>query len=135
LVFVSNAVLLRRVIDQMQALGFRVSLFSDADPAVPEKARAVGADRIELFTGPYGALYGHEGGPEQLNLLSETAHAAEVVGLGINAGHDLTLENLPAFHEALPQIEEVSIGHGITADALLLGFAEAVRRYNAALGN
>jgi len=131
----ANAELLRRAIDLMKALGIRVSLFSDADPSVPEKAKAVGADRIELFTGPYGALYGHEGGPEQLNLLSETAHAAKVVEIGVNAGHDLTLENLPAFHEALPDVDEVSIGHGITADALLMGFPEAVRRYNAALGN
>jgi pyridoxine 5-phosphate synthase len=131
----ANEDLLRRAIDLMKALGIRVSLFSDADPAVPEKAKAVGADRIELFTGPYGALYGQQGGPEQLNLLSQTAQAAKVVEIGVNAGHDLTLENLPAFHEALPDVDEVSIGHGITADALLLGFPEAVRRYNAALGN
>ena len=131
----ANAELLRRAIDLMKALGIRVSLFSDADPSVPEKAKAVGADRIELFTGPYGALYGHEGGPEQLNLLSETAQAAKVVEIGVNAGHDLTLENLPAFHEALPDVDEVSIGHGITADALLMGFPEAVRRYNKVLGN
>jgi pyridoxine 5-phosphate synthase len=131
----ANADLLRRAIDLMKALGVRVSLFSDADPSVPEKAKAVGADRIELFTGPYGALYGHEGGPEQLNLLSQTAQAAKVVEIGVNAGHDLTLENLPAFHEALPDVDEVSIGHGITADALLMGFPEAVRRYNKALGN
>jgi pyridoxine 5-phosphate synthase len=140
----TNEELLRRVIDPMKALGIRVSLFIDANPMVPAKAWGVGADRVELFTGPYGASYGHDDGPVQLNLLSETAHAAEVAGhndgshrppLGLNAGHDLTLENLPAFHEALPQVDEVSIGHGITADALLLGFAEAVRRYNAVLGN
>lgn len=136
----ANRELLARAIDIMKALSIRVSLFVDADPAVPAKALAVGADRIELFTGPYGASYGTPAGPDALNRLSETAEAARALPtgdrprLGINAGHDLTLANLPAFLAAIGPIEEVSIGHGITADALLMGFPEAVRRYRAVLG-
>jgi pyridoxine 5-phosphate synthase len=136
----ANRELLGRSIDIMRALGIRVSLFIDPDPVVPAKALAVGADRVELFTGPYGASYGTAAGPEALNLLTETAEAARALPigdrprLGINGGHDLTLANLPAFVEAIGAIDEVSIGHGITADALMLGFPEAVRRYRAVLG-
>lgn len=136
----ANRELLTSAIDVMKALGIRVSLFIDADPQVPALAHEVGANRIELYTGPFGASYGTPRGPAELNLLSETAHAALVVGhnkdgvgLGINAGHDLTLENLPAFQQAVEAVQEVSIGHALTADALLFGFAEAVRRYRAVL--
>ncbi len=73
-------------------------------------------------------------GDHHLHRMQVTVQAALAAGLGINAGHDLTLENLPAFVEMLPELHEVSIGHGITADALLMGFAEAVRQYNKALG-
>jgi pyridoxine 5-phosphate synthase len=138
----ANRELLTETITRLQAGGMRVSLFIDADPAVPAKVWDVGADRVELYTGPYGGTYGTPEGPAQLNLLSETARAAQVAGhngrdrkagLGINAGHDLTLENLPAFQEAVQGVDEVSIGHGITADALLMGFGEAVKRYRAVL--
>lgn len=131
--------LLERSIDVMKALGIRVSLFVDADPDAPAGALAVGADRIELFTGPFGDGFGTAAGADALNRLSEAAQAARVAAkaagrpLGLNAGHDLTLENLPAFIEAVPGVDEVSIGHGITADALLMGFPEAVRRYRAVL--
>jgi len=134
-----NGGLLERAIDVMKALGIRVSLFVDADPAVPAAALAVGADRIELFTGPFGAKFGTAAGVDALNLLSETAEAARAAAesagraLGLNAGHDLTLENLPAFLEAVPDVAEVSIGHAMIADALLIGFPEAVRRYRAVL--
>jgi len=134
-----NRELLESAIDVMKALGIRVSLFVDADPALPAQAWALGADRIELYTGPYGGSYGTTSGPDELNKLSTTAEAAHALAgrdgttLGINAGHDLTLENLPAFQAAVPGVAEVSIGHAITADALLLGFPEAVRRYLAAL--
>ena len=134
-----NRDLLERASDLMKALGIRVSLFVDADPALPGQAWSIGADRIELYTGPYGATYGSPTGPDELNKLSATAEAAQALSphdgrrLGINAGHDLTLENLPAFQQAVKGVAEVSIGHAITADALLLGFPEAVRRYRAAL--
>jgi pyridoxine 5-phosphate synthase len=135
----ANGELLERASDVMKALGIRVSLFVDADPAVPAAALGVGADRIELFTGPFGARYGTAAGTEALNLLSETAGAAQAAAkaagrpLGLNAGHDLTLENLPAFLEAIPHVDEVSIGHAMIADALLTGYPEAVRRYRAVL--
>jgi pyridoxine 5-phosphate synthase len=98
-------------------------------------AKATGADRIELFTGPYGACFDDPARAErELADLAETCRAALDIGLGVNAGHDLTLENLPAFQEKVPGVAEVSIGHGITADALLIGFAEATRRYREVLG-
>lgn len=138
----ANRERLARAIDVMKALGIRVSLFVDPDPAVPAEALSVGANRIELYTGPYGASYGTPSGPDELNKLSQTAEAARALAaearagqrlLGLNAGHDLTLVNLPALLAAVPGIDEVSIGHAITADALLMGFPEAVRRYRAAL--
>jgi len=120
---------------RMRQAGIRVSLFIDPDPAVPPRARAIGADRVELFTGPYGASLNGPSAPARLAELSATARAATAVGLAVNAGHDLTLANLPPFQQALPGVAEVSIGHAITADALIMGFPEAVRRYKAALGD
>ena len=121
-------------IARMKAAGVRISLFIDEDPDMPAHAKAVGADRVELYTGPYGGTAGTEEGSRHLMLLATTAGAAHEAGLVVNAGHDLTLENLPIFMQVMPEIAEVSIGHGITADALLMGFPEAVRRYRAVLG-
>lgn len=121
--------LLRRVIGQAKDVGARAALFIDADAGDPSKAARVGADRVELYTGPYGAAFKLAEGQRLLDELAETAEAAHEFGLGLNAGHDLTLENLPAFLAAVSGVDEVSIGHGITADALILGFAEAVRQY------
>lgn len=120
-------------IARMKASGVRVSLFIDEDPTLPPDAREVGADRVELYTGPYGGGFGGAEGEQHLERLAKTAEAAQAAGLGVNAGHDLTLENLPAFQAAVRGVDEVSIGHAITADALLIGFPEAVRRYRAAL--
>ncbi len=134
--FVAQADLLRQVVDRLHAQGARVSLFTDPDAGEPgvAAAKATGADRIELFTGPYGACFDDSARAElELSSMSRTAAAAAALGLGINAGHDLTLANLPAFQAAVPGVAEVSIGHALTADALLMGFAEAVRRYNAVL--
>lgn len=125
--------LLRRAIGRAKAVGARVALFIDADPEVPPKAARVGADRVELYTGPYGAQFKLAEGPGLLADLAATAEAAREVELGVNAGHDLTLENLPEFVTAVEGVEEASIGHGITADALIMGFAEAVQRYKSAL--
>lgn len=121
-------------ITRMKAAGIRVSLFIDEDPTVPPDAKEVGADRVELYTGPYGGSFGSAEGDRHLTMLATTAGAAHAAGLLVNAGHDLTLENLPVFMQVMPEVAEVSIGHGITADALLMGFPEAVRRYNAVLG-
>ena len=137
----ANATRLAEAIERMQNSGIRVSLFVDADPSVAALAAEVGADRIELFTGPYGDPKGNAAA--ELAKLKATADACRKAGLraarggagvGVNAGHDLTLENLPALVEAIPDLEECSIGHALTADALVYGFAEAVRKYRAILG-
>lgn len=128
-----NKDFLRTLVSRMKKIGVRVSLFIDEDPRVPLDAWEVDADRVELYTGPYGASAGTPQGDHHLHRLAMTARAAQAAGLEVNAGHDLTLENLPQFVSAMPRVDEVSIGHGITADALLLGFAEAVKRYRAAL--
>ncbi|HEY8596465.1 MAG TPA: pyridoxine 5'-phosphate synthase [Devosiaceae bacterium] len=130
----ANASMLRATAQRMKASGIRVSLFVDEDPAQPEAAAEVGADRVELYTGPYGATFLMPDGARHLERLAATARAAGQQGLMVNAGHDLTLENLPQFIAAVPNVVEVSIGHGITADALVMGFPEAVRRYKAAIG-
>ncbi|MEQ1770577.1 MAG: pyridoxine 5'-phosphate synthase [Devosia sp.] len=135
-----NRDLLIPAVKRLSAGGMRVSLFVDADPLVPQAVAEVGAHRIELFTGPYG----HPGGDYRAELarLARTADAARTAGhnvaagrvLGINAGHDLTLNNLAALKAAIPDLDECSIGHALTADALIYGFAEAVRKYRAILG-
>lgn len=136
-----NEDVLKTVIERLHGSGLRVSLFIDEDPKAPVLAAMAGADRVELYTGPYGATFGTDEGQKHLDNLVATADAARRARtnadggkpLGINIGHDLTLENLPAFVAAVGQVDEASIGHGITADALILGFAEAVRRYKAVL--
>lgn len=130
----TNLSILEPAIKRMQAVGIRVSLFIDEDPVMPRLARDAGADRVELYTGPYGGTFGTPAGDRHLALLATTAGAAHAAGLSINVGHDLTLENLPVFMGIMPQLAEASIGHGITADALLMGFPEAVRRYRQVLG-
>ena len=139
----ANRAVLIPAIERMKARGIRVALFINADSKVPPAAWDVGADRIELYTGPYGGALIPALAEAHLAALTEAARAAREAGhnergrgkgLGINAGHDLTLNNLPALVEAIPDLAEVSIGHGITADALLMGFDEAVRRYRAVLG-
>jgi pyridoxine 5-phosphate synthase len=113
---------LRPIIERLHALGSRVSLFIDANADDVTRARDLGADRVELFTGPYA----HAGA---LAPYRADAERAEAIGVGVNAGHDLNRENLPAFLEAVPHVLEVSIGHALIADALELGLAETVRRY------
>jgi pyridoxine 5-phosphate synthase len=134
--FVAQSDLLRSVIARIKASGMRVSLFSDPDAgrAGMEAALATGTDRIELFTGPYGGCFADPARAGlELMALAETSAAAQALGLGVNAGHDLTLVNLPDFQRMVPGVAEVSIGHAITADALVMGFAEATRLYCAAL--
>lgn len=130
--FVGKGNFLTSVVQTLKISGGRISLFCDPDAgeAGIAAAKATGADRVELFTGPYGACFDNPIEAErQLSVLGDTCRAALAAGLGVNAGHDLTLVNLPAFQLAVPGVAEVSIGHGITADALLMGFAAAVRAY------
>lgn len=134
--FAGEAGLLRSVIERLKRPDRRISLFCDPDAGATgiAAAAATGADRIELFTGPYGACFADPAQARtELTALADTCRAALDAGLGVNAGHDLTLDNLPAFQAAVPGVAEASIGHGITADALVFGFAEATRRYVAAL--
>jgi pyridoxine 5-phosphate synthase len=122
---------LRPLIDECHALGVRVSLFMDPQPEAMAQARAVGADRVELYTEPYAAA-ALRGGTVQLQQLQRfvvAAQAAHAAGLGVNAGHDLNQQNLTAFLQAVPGVLEVSIGHALVADALEVGLAETVRRY------
>ncbi len=112
-----------------------VSLFCDPDPAAPEHAARLGAERIEIYTGPYGACYDDPAAASrELDKVVATAEAAQACGLGVNAGHDLTVENIPALIARAPFVREMSIGHGFTADALIHGFAESVRRFRHAMG-
>jgi pyridoxine 5-phosphate synthase len=124
---------LRPVIARLRALGCRVSLFMDAVPDAIAEAKALGADRIELYTEPYAVAFADGRPGEVLPRFVEAARRAAAAGLGVNAGHDLNQENLPAFVAAVPGLLEVSIGHAIVADALELGLPETVRRYLAAL--
>ncbi|WP_305983680.1 pyridoxine 5'-phosphate synthase [Roseibium sp. MMSF_3544] len=112
-----------------------VSLFCDPDPGAPEHAARLGAERIEIYTGPYGACYDDPGKAEkELERIALTAEAARECGLGVNAGHDLTVANIPALIARAPFIREMSIGHGFTADALIHGFAESVNRFRRSMG-
>ncbi len=118
------------LIAEAKALGCRVSLFMDPVPELMARARELGADRVELYTEAWAKAYGCEGGEAVLKTYAEAAQAAVEAGLGVNAGHDLSLGNLEAFLSACRSIDEVSIGHALTCEALQMGFAETVRRYN-----
>lgn len=128
----AHGAMLRERIARFKGDGARLSLFVDPEPADPARARALGADRVELYTGPYGGASG-EAQRRELERLAATAAAAREAGIGVNAGHDLTAANLPPLLRAAPDIAEVSIGHALTADALMLGYPDAVRRYLAAM--
>jgi pyridoxine 5-phosphate synthase len=121
---------LKPVLEQLKAAGVRVSLFMDPDIEQIELAKQLGADRIELYTGPYAEAFKHRG-PDFEKLFQRyydaAAHAAKI-GIGLNAGHDLNLDNLPRFC-SVPQLLEVSIGHALTVDALAMGMVNAVRAY------
>ncbi len=128
--------MLGEVVERLQNCAIRVSLFIDADPELPALAAEIGTDRVELYTGPYGDPRGdHEAERLKLKATADACRHAGLraarggAGIGVNAGHDLTLDNLPALMQAIPDLDECSIGHAITADALKYGFPETVRRY------
>ncbi len=128
--FPADAERLRPLIDECRALGVRVSLFMDADADQMAGAKAVGADRVELYTEPYAAAWHTPQRAEQLDRFRAAAQAALDVGLGVNAGHDLNRDNLTAFLCTVPGVSEVSIGHALMADALELGYAATIVDYN-----
>jgi pyridoxine 5-phosphate synthase len=117
------------LIAEAHALGARVSLFMDADPAAMTRAQAIGADRVELYTEPYAQAWGTARQARVLTEFAAAAAAAQRLGLGVNAGHDLNRDNLGPFLSGVPGVLEVSIGHAFVADALELGMAETVRAY------
>ena len=135
--FVRTQSLLQPIVADLKVKGYRVALFCDPDAGETaiESAAATGADRVELYTGPYGACYDDDAlAAERLADLAATAKRAEAAGLAVNAGHDLTVENLPGIVTAIDTLAEVSIGHGMTAEALQFGMEGAVKRFLAVLG-
>jgi len=121
---------LNPVIKQLRDLGIRVSLFMDADVRGIKMAKEIGADRIELYTEPYArAFRTNKRVDEMLEQYASAAHAAQDAGLGVNAGHDLNLNNLGKFLAVVPGILEVSIGHALIADALEMGLFNTVKEY------
>lgn len=127
-----NLIFLREVISEFQKEGIRVSVFVDTDLANIEYAAKTGTDRIELYTEPYAAAYKNDKFAA-VQPFVEAAREAHRLGLGINAGHDLNLENLAFLHQNIPWLDEVSIGHALIADALYLGLEETIRQYKARL--
>ena len=126
----ANHALLKEAVGRMKAHDMRVALFINPEAGVPALAKEVGADRVELFTGAYGKQAVHsEGAKEALKALASTAKSADALGLGVNAGHDLTVANVPDLVRAAEVICELSIGHGIAADALSYGMETSVKRF------
>ncbi len=127
-----NIDFLSEIVDTFKNAGIRTSIFVNPDTDNIRNAARTGADRVELYTKPYADLYPTD--PEAaVAPFVEASKVAHSVGLGVNAGHDLNLENLGFFHERLPHLDEVSIGHALISDALYLGLKETIRRYKECL--
>ena len=127
--FPEDAERLRPLIAETRALGVRVSLFMDPNPDMMTAAKAVGADRVELYTEGYAASRDTPRADAVLQLYVNAARAAQAAGLEVNAGHDLSRDNLTEFLRAVPAVREVSIGHAFVADSLELGYTAATREY------
>ena len=121
------------IVAELRTLGVRVSLFMDPEELSMGRARAIGADRVELYTEPYARAFGTAEQNGMLARYRSAALAAQRAGLGINAGHDLNRENIPLFLKTVPGVLEVSIGHALVADALEFGMKESVRLYREAI--
>jgi len=125
--------LVNQAVAELKRLGCRVILFVDPDPSVIERVPGSGANGIEIYTGTYAAAFRAGDSRKELEACAATAARAHERGLVVNAGHDLNLDNLPLLVAAMPFLAEASIGHELTADALVMGFAAAVKAYKAAL--
>jgi len=125
--------IVKPAVTALKALGCRVILFVDPDPGIIERIPGSGADGIEIYTGKYAAAFRAGEAAVQLRACEETAARAAALSLVVNAGHDLNLDNLPGLVAVMPNLAEASIGHELTADALVMGFAAAVQAYKAAL--
>lgn len=127
-----NEEFLTPIVKKFKEAGIRVSIFVDARPEMAIGAARIGADRIELYTEPYAAGYASDK-ETAVRPLIETAEKARALHLGINAGHDLSLENLKYLKQQIPWLDEVSIGHALISDALFFGFQETIKRYKECL--
>jgi len=131
--FAQDIAQLGRLVAGFKALGCRVSLFVDAGCAHLERAAAMGADRIELYTGPYAQGWASGAPDHALAGCRATAHQAQQLGMQVNAGHDLSQDNLGAFLQGVPGVREVSIGHALIGEALYDGLEATVQRYLAVI--
>ena len=125
---IENRSFLTDICKTFKAAGIRTSIFVDADPKMAEGAKVCGADRVELYTEPYAS--GYQANREQaIAPFIAAAEEARRIGLGLNAGHDLSLVNLAYYHQMIPWTDEVSIGHALICDALYLGLQETIKKY------
>ncbi|MEH2291187.1 pyridoxine 5'-phosphate synthase [Nostoc sp.] len=124
----TNGFWLKPIIQELKEIGIRVSLFIDPDLTEIERAKEIGADRIELYTEPYATAFRNNDVELVLHQYKQAAKKAQEIGLGVNAGHDLNLQNLEKFC-SIPNIIEVSIGHALISDALEMGMFNAVKKY------
>jgi pyridoxine 5-phosphate synthase len=124
-----DATRLRPLIAELKSHGVRVSLFMEADAADIERAAELGAQRVELYTGPYAEAFARGDYARELDACARAAERALAAGLGVNAGHDLNQANLGALKDAIPQLAEVSIGHALIAEAIYAGLAPTVAAY------
>ncbi len=124
--------MLRDIVKRFKDAGIRTSLFVAADKEMVDYAAKTGADRVELYTEPYASMYASDREAAVAPFV-EAAEEARRQGLGLNAGHDLSLQNLAYFHQAIPWLDEVSIGHALICDALYLGLEETIKKYLACL--
>lgn len=128
----ANRTFLTDVVGRFREAGIRTSIFVDADPEMVACARECGADRVELYTEPYASGYDHDR-EAAIAPFVEAAEEARRQGLGLNAGHDLSLHNLHYFHQRIPWTDEVSIGHAIICDALYMGLRDTIEKYKQCL--
>ena len=129
---IENKGFLTDIVGRFKEAGIRTSIFVDPDPKMVEGAKACGADRVELYTEPYASGYATNRN-EAIKPFVEAAIEARQLQMGLNAGHDLSLENLHFFHQMIPWVDEVSIGHALICDALYMGLRETIKLYLACL--
>ena len=129
---IENKGFLTDIVGRFKEAGIRTSIFVDPDPKMVEGAKACGADRVELYTEPYASGYAIIL-DEAIKPFVDAAIEARQLQMGLNAGHDLSLENLHFFHQMIPWVDEVSIGHALICDALYMGLRETIKLYLACL--
>lgn len=125
---VKTSAFLKPIISDFKSMGIRVSIFLNADPSLIDSAVETGTDSIELYTGPYALAYS-QNRESAIAPYIKTAELASKMGLGVNAGHDLNLENLAYFKQQIPSLSEVSIGHALICDSLYYGLENTIQMY------